>query len=152
VNRSAAQAGQGDDGRPSFSPGHSDKEESRRSLRLLVVEDEYLTALNTRYALENEDYEIVDVVGSASDAVVAVEQYQPDLVLMDIRLSGSRDGVDAALEIYRRFGVRCIFATAHADPATRMGAAAARPLGWLIKPYSDRELLQSLERARKEIH
>lgn len=145
------QAGNGGGAQPPFKARNGGKREAGHRLRLLVVEDEYLTALNTRYALENEDYEIVDVVGSAHDAIAAVERYAPELVLMDIRLSGSRDGVDAALEIYRRFGLRCVFATAHADGATRMAAAPSRPLGWLIKPYSDRELLQTLERARAEL-
>lgn len=151
MSYSAIQAGNGGGAQPPLNARNGGKREVGHSLRLLVVEDEYLTALNTRYALENEDYEIVDVVGSAHDAIAAVERHRPELVLMDIRLSGSRDGVDAALEIYQRFGLRCVFATAHADAATRMAAAPSRPLGWLIKPYSDRELLQTLERARAEL-
>ena len=151
MSYAAVQSGKGGGTNPPFQGSKPRKREDARSVRLLVVEDEYLTALNTRYALENEDYEIVDVVGSAQDAIAAVERYRPELVLMDIRLSGSRDGVDAALEIYTRFGLRCVFATAHADAATRMAAAPAHPLGWLIKPYSDRELLQTLERARAQL-
>lgn len=121
------------------------------NFRILIVEDEYLTALSVRYALERERFEILGVVASAAEALAAVERDQPDLALMDVRLSGQADGIEAALEIYRRFGVRCLFATAHVDMSTRARAAPARPLGWLAKPYSDKQLLRSLEEACSEL-
>ncbi|MGF1624281.1 MAG: response regulator [Alphaproteobacteria bacterium] len=120
------------------------------NFRILIVEDEYLTALSVRYALERERFEILGVVASAAEALAAVERDRPDLVLMDVRLSGQVDGIDAALELYRRFGVRCVFATAHVDLSTRARAAPARPMGWLSKPYSDKQLLRTLEEACSE--
>jgi hypothetical protein len=64
---------------------------------------------------------------------------------MDIYLPGRRDGVDAAIEIFKRCGVRSIFASAPADPAAEILAAAARPLGWLRKPFSDKKLIATVE-------
>jgi two-component system, response regulator PdtaR len=71
---------------------------------------------------------------------------QPDLAIMDIRLAGIRNGVDAALELYTKFGIRCVFATAHHDSLTQQKAAPAHPLGWVSKPY----LPQTLVRAIRE--
>ena len=81
----------------------------------------------------------MDVVGIASAAEEAIElaaSERPSLVVMDIRLAGERDGVDAAVEIVRTTGVRCIFATAHQDTETRARARLAKPVGWISKPYN----------------
>lgn len=75
------------------------------------------------------------MVSSAEAAIEHAVASRPALVVMDIRLRGARDGIDAALEIYRRTGVRCLFATAHQDQAVRDRARPADPLGWLPKPY-----------------
>ncbi len=69
---------------------------------------------------------------------------RPALVLMDIRLAGRMDGVDAALALFRAYGIRCIFATAHNDPEVRRRAAPAEPLGWLPKPYAMPALLAAV--------
>ena len=61
---------------------------------------------------------------------------------MDIRLAGRRDGVEAALKLFRSFGIRSIFASAHADPDTLKRAAPASPIGWLQKPYPADVLLR----------
>ena len=70
---------------------------------------------------------------------------------MDIRLVGKRDGIDAALELYRELGIRCIFASAHVDETTRMKATAAAPLGWIAKPYDVRMLVERIRQALKEL-
>jgi DNA-binding NarL/FixJ family response regulator len=70
---------------------------------------------------------------------------RPDIVLMDIRLVGKRDGVDAAREIYEATGIRSIFATAHGDPETVGRAQSTAPLGWLHKPYGRDSLLSTIE-------
>jgi CheY-like chemotaxis protein len=119
--------------------------------RLVFVEDDYLTALNSIDALEDEGYEVVAVVQSGQDAIRAVKDEMPDLLVMDVRLSGGLDGVDAAIEIFHRFGIRSVFATAHTDERTRARAAQAHPLGWLAKPYSDRQLVQALNAALDQL-
>jgi CheY-like chemotaxis protein len=70
---------------------------------------------------------------------------------MDIRLSGERDGVDAAIEIRRRLGIATLFASAHADPATRARADAADPVGWVVKPYRVATMVEAVARAVDEI-
>ena len=89
--------------------------------RLLVVEDEFFLA-------------------------VQIEEC-PDLVIMDIRLASESDGVAAALAILERTGIRCIFATAYADAATRERGEKARPFSWLRKPFTADTLLAAVETA-----
>ena len=115
--------------------------------RVLVVEDDYLVALQAEAALSDAGFEVVGVAVSAEEAVTLAATRQPAVAIMDIRLAGTRDGIDAALEIFRRSGIRSIFATAHNDPHTRARAAPAQPLGWLPKPYTSESLVEIARRA-----
>jgi CheY-like chemotaxis protein len=109
--------------------------------RVLVVEDEYFVALDAEDALASAGFEVVGIATTAAEAVEIAQAKRPDLVLMDIRLAGARDGIDAAAEIRGRLGIPSLFATAHSDAATRArGEGAAAPLGWLRKPYARTEL------------
>jgi len=87
-------------------------------------------------ALSDAGFVIAGVAASGEEAIAIAARQKPDLAVMDVRLAGDRDGVDTALELLRSHGVRCIFATAHADSETRTRAQAAAPLGWLQKPYT----------------
>jgi DNA-binding NarL/FixJ family response regulator len=95
--------------------------------------------------LRDAGFEVVGIAHSADDAVAMAKTERPDIVLMDIRLVGKRDGVDAAREIYEATGIRSIFATAHGDPETVGRAQSAAPLGWLHKPYGRDSLLSTIE-------
>lgn len=122
--------------------------------RILIVEDEYFVALDTEDALTSAGFTVVGVAATAEEAVGMTAAEAPDIVLMDIRLAGPRDGIDAAAEILGRFGIRSLFATAHSDAATRArGDSAAAPLGWLTKPYSQGEVTaavaEAIARARR---
>ena len=116
-------------------------------LRILVVEDEAVTALDLEDVLLSLGHQVVGTVDSAPAAVSAAARLRPDLVLMDIRLAGGTDGVDAAVTIRNRLGMPSIFLTAQTDFATRQRSLAARPLGWLDKPFETRNLRDLLERA-----
>ena len=80
----------------------------------------------------------------ADQAVAIAERERPDVVLMDIRLLGSRDGIDAAEEINHRLGIGSIFVTANTDPQTRRRAEAVRPIGFLEKPLTQDRLRRGL--------
>ena len=116
-------------------------------LRILIVEDEAVTALDLEDMLLRLGHEVVGTVDTAPAAVSAAAKHRPDLVLMDIRLAGGTDGVDAAVAIRNRLGIRSIFLTAQADLETRQRSLAARPLGWLDKPFVTAKLCETLERA-----
>lgn len=124
--------------------GRGSRRTLRDTLRLLIVEDETFVALDVEQTLQGAGYEVVGLASSADEAIQQAAALRPDMILMDIRLLGQRDGVDAAVEIYERFGIRCLFASAHADAETRSRAAAAQPLGFLSKPFTRKALVDAV--------
>jgi DNA-binding NarL/FixJ family response regulator len=103
--------------------------------------------------LQRAGFDVTGIAASADEAIALATADRPSLAIVDIRLNGKRDGIDAAIVMLREHGVRCIFATAHADDHVRARAAAASPLGWLQKPYTMpslvalvREVLAQLQR------
>ena len=98
-------------------------------------------------ALLDAGHEVTGIAASAPQAVKAALAERPDLVIMDIRLAGQGDGVEAAHEILSQTGIRCLFASAHSDAYTKSRTATAKPLGWLAKPYSRAEFLSALAAA-----
>ncbi|WP_407117038.1 response regulator [Bradyrhizobium sp. LMG 9283] len=103
---------------------------------VLVVEDDFLIAMQAEAALLDAGLEVVGLAATAEEALAMATQQRPALVVMDIRLAGTRDGIEAAGDLFRAFGLRCVFATAHDDQQTRNRAAPYAPLGWLAKPYT----------------
>src|SRR5438132_9466755 len=120
--------------------------------RILIVEDNYFVAHQCRNALFDAGYDVVDAVITADDAVRAAMDRRPELVLMDIYLPGKRDGVDAAVEIFQRFGIRSVFASALSDAAVKARAESAQPLAWLAKPFNDRKLVATVGSALDEVN
>lgn len=122
------------------TPGRQGATLPAAGLRIVVVEDEALIALELEDLLAELGAEVVGTAMNAEEAIELAATQRPDCVTMDIRIQGPRDGISAALEIYRRFGIRAIFVSAYANPATAAQADAARPLGWLTKPIRANEL------------
>ncbi|HZP77241.1 MAG TPA: response regulator [Pseudolabrys sp.] len=118
---------------------------------VLIVEDDYLVATEIEAALAAAGFEVAGVAVSAEEAIELAAARRPQLVIMDIRLAGERDGIDAALALFKRFGIRSIFATAHSDQEARRRAQAADPLGWLQKPYTTSSLVQLVRWAVNEL-
>lgn len=133
------------------SDRRGDLERSPREVRVLVVEDEWLISMEIEAALLDFGYAVVGVASTADEAVAFAERLKPDLATMDIRLDGDRSGIEAALELYQRFGLRCLFVSAHSAPDLRQQAHAARPLGWLTKPFLSGELVHAVEAAVKDL-
>lgn len=109
--------------------------------RILVVEDDFLIAMQTEAALAAAGFDVIGTAATAEQAIELAEKERPVLAVMDIRLASKRDGIDAARELFQEFNIRCIFATAHDDETTRKRAAPYAPLGWLAKPYSTASLI-----------
>jgi two-component system, response regulator PdtaR len=121
------------------------------SVRVLVVEDEWLISIEIEAALLDAGYVVVGVAGDADEAVAMAARLKPDMATMDIRLDGDRSGIDAAHELYQRFGLRCLFISANSAPDLRKRADSARPLGWLTKPFMSGELVQAIDAAALEV-
>jgi PAS domain S-box-containing protein len=102
--------------------------------KILIVEDERIVAEEIRYILSSMGYTVTGVVSTGADAIRAAGESLPDLVLMDIRLKGDMDGVEAAGTILKRYGIPAIYLTAFSDEATIQRAKLTRPLGYIIKP------------------
>lgn len=111
---------------------------------VLIVEDNWLVSLELEAALIDAGYSVPAIAVSAEEALRACEELAPDLILMDIRLLGERDGIDVAIEARRRFDIPTIFLSAHDDPHFRDRAADARPLGWLSKPLTPDRVIDAL--------
>jgi CheY-like chemotaxis protein len=114
------------------------------NLRIVIVEDDVFIRLDEMTHLRSAGHTVVGTADSALDAVRIVERERPNLVLMDVRLIGDRDGIEAAIEIWERFAIRCLFISANLDSAARNKAAAANPFGFLEKPFSPHSLIAAV--------
>jgi DNA-binding NarL/FixJ family response regulator len=113
-------------------------DDRRRTPRVLIVEDDFVIALEVEAAVLRAGCDPIGPARRCSEAIELAEG--ADLVLMDMQLAGPRDGIAAAIEIERRYGVRSLFVSANCDAATMRRGEAARPIGWLGKPFEPRHL------------
>ncbi len=115
------------------------------SKKILVVEDERIAAEDIKQTLQRLGYDVCSVVSTGKDAIKKAQELQPDLVLMDIVLEGKMTGIEAAEEIYSKLNIPVIYLTAYADEATLQQAKLTKPLGYIVKPFSERELRTVIE-------
>jgi len=112
--------------------------------RVLIVEDELLLARDTAYMLQDMGCIVVGIAVTAEEAVAKAGTSHPDLVLMDIRLKGRRDGIEAAAEIRGLFDLPLVFITAQSDESILARARATRPAAILLKPFAEEDLRRML--------
>lgn len=112
---------------------------------IVIVEDEFIVALDIKRHLERSGYEVKGIFASGEQLLERVEELRPNLVLMDIRLQGKLDGVDTAAILNDRWAIPVILLTAYADEATLSRAKISQPFGYLLKPFEERELRISIE-------
>ena len=117
------------------------------SAKILVVEDESIVALDIQAHLARLGYTILEPAVSGEEAIQRVAVAKPDLVLMDIRLQGKLDGIQTAARIQDEFEIPVVYLTAHTDTATLQRAKATAPFGYIVKPFSERELDTAIELA-----
>ena len=117
--------------------------------RILIVEDEMFVALDIEAAVIKVGHKVVGFAGTAERAVELADAMRPDLVLMDIRLPGDRDGIDAAIEIRQCFDIPSLIISACSDAETRARAAPARALGFIAKPFDHALLALALNGGMK---
>ena len=115
--------------------------------RILVVEDEAIIAMEIESCLQNLGYEVTSVVNTGDKAIQKAEEDKPDLILMDIRIQGDKDGIEAAEIIRERFGVPVIFSTAYFNEERIGRAKITMPFGYVLKPIQESELKVTLEMA-----
>ena len=113
--------------------------------RILVVEDEGIVALDLQTRLEKLGYQVVGVVASGEEAIARSAALRPDLVLMDITLTGEMDGVEAAEHLRVHHRVPVVYLTASSSATTLERAKTTEPFGYLLKPFSEPELETTIE-------
>jgi diguanylate cyclase (GGDEF)-like protein/PAS domain S-box-containing protein len=115
--------------------------------RILIVEDEIVVARDVQLLLESLGYTVAGVTPLGEEAITLAGALRPDAILMDINLAGGMDGVTAAQVIREQFGVPVIFLTAYAADEVLARAKLVEPYGYILKPFSERELKTVLEMA-----
>jgi len=117
------------------------------SAKILVVEDESLIAAHIEENLIALGYRVPGIANSGVQALRLVHETQPDLILMDITLKGDMDGIAVARQVRSTLKIPVVYLTAHADDATLKRARLTEPYGYILKPFSDRELKTTIEMA-----
>jgi CheY-like chemotaxis protein len=115
--------------------------------KIMLVDDEVIVAQDLKNRLENLGYDVVAMAHTGEDAIESAGETRPDLVIMDIQLSGEMDGIEAAGIILKRFGISILYLTAYSDDETLARAKVTLPFGYLIKPFVERELHSTIEMA-----
>lgn len=114
-------------------------------LRVLIVEDEAITARATQIMLESMGYQVVTIVDTGEDAVATADSTRPDLVLMDIRLKGEMNGIQAGVQISDRFSLPIVFVTAYAVSELCEQESIPERFHYLAKPIDMLDLSNLLE-------
>ena len=117
------------------------------TVRILVVEDEAVVAMETKSTLENWGYTVIATVNTGEKAVNITAAEKPDIILMDVQLQGDMDGIEAASRLRSDSDIPIIFLTAFADKDRLERAKLTLPFGYLLKPFQDRDLKATLEMA-----
>ncbi|MUL38491.1 hybrid sensor histidine kinase/response regulator [Gloeocapsopsis dulcis] len=112
---------------------------------ILIVEDELLVAKDIQNRLTKFGYTVVASASSGSEAIQQATEKHPDVVLMDIRLKGKIDGIEAAHRIYDSLNIPVIYLTANADDSTLERAKKTEPFGYILKPFKEKELKTTIE-------
>jgi CheY-like chemotaxis protein len=115
--------------------------------RIMLVEDERIVAFHLRQQLQKLGYTVPAVVASGEKALQQIEEHKPDLVLMDIHIEGAIDGIETAARIPTDYHIPVIYLTAYSEDSTVARARATRPYGYLLKPFSERELHATIQMA-----
>jgi CheY-like chemotaxis protein len=117
----------------------------RDSSHILIVEDERLVARYLERRLRRLGYTVVALAATGPEAIYQALEHRPDLVLMDIRLQGEMDGIDAAAFIRTHLNLQIVYMSAYVDQATLTRAQATNPAAFLRKPFSEFTLQQTLQ-------
>lgn len=113
--------------------------------RALIVEDEVLIAEELRERLSRLGFSVIASVDSADEGIAIATSERPDLVLMDIRLRGAKDGIQAACEIRQQVDLPIVYLTAYSDRLTVERVKRSEHDGFLLKPFHRRDLRSTIE-------
>lgn len=116
-------------------------------LKLVVVEDEFSILLDITRRLETMEYDVVGSAMSYEEALAAILEHKPDLLLLDINLNAEKSGIDIARKVHENFPLPVVFLTASSDKLTFEEALKTKPMGFIVKPFKDEDLRNNIEMA-----
>ena len=116
-------------------------------MKILVVEDEAIVALDLRNMLRRMGFQVPLIALTGEEALAFAAQIRPALIFMDIGLNGPVDGIEVAEQIRARFAIPIVFVTAYSDAKTRQRAEMTAPAAYLSKPFTVAEISSALETA-----
>ena len=116
------------------------------SVKIMVVEDDFIIRMFIEKVVLDNGYELVGRASGCEEAVQLAAQFRPDLILMDIGLSGKRDGIDAATEIRQQQAANIVYLTGNSDEKTMERARETQPLGFIFKPIDEDMLKDDLKK------
>jgi PAS domain S-box-containing protein len=114
---------------------------------IFVVEDEAIVANDLKETLKSLGYGVAGSAKTGETALEKIQETKPDLVLMDIHISGTMDGIDTAAKVHSLLNIPVVFLTAHADDQVLERAKRTEPYGYIIKPFDERGLQSTIEMA-----
>lgn len=115
--------------------------------KILIVEDEAIVAKDISVCLNKIGYEVLGTIGRGKKALEFLKDNKPDLVLMDIMLTGEMNGIEVSIKIKEEYDIPVVFLTAYADENTISKAKVSEPYGYVIKPFKEIDLRTSIEMA-----
>lgn len=116
-----------------------------KNVRVLIVEDEFVTLDLLRDYLEESGYEVSGDAMSADEAIEILEKGETDFAMLDINIKGKKNGIWIAEQIQKKYKIPFVFLTAFSDSATVKTAAGTRPYGYLVKPFTQADIYTTIE-------
>lgn len=117
---------------------------SARNIKILVVEDEALIAMDIKEKLIDMGYDVLKITDNGADAIKFAEELKPDIILMDIVIKGNMDGIEAAEIIWEKFNIPSLFLTAYNTDSITQRARKFNPMDFLLKPFDDNDLQSAI--------
>ena len=118
-----------------------------KNISILIVEDEGIVAEDIASIVRKIGYGVAGIAATGEKAIELADQMRPSLVLMDIRLGGAMDGIEAAQQIHRRCNIPILFLTANSDLGTDERARQAGTVGIIMKPFNGSDIGVQIEKA-----
>lgn len=118
-----------------------------KQIQVLIVEDEFIIADYIQGCLVNLGYDVVGICTNYDEAIVALQNHQPDIAIIDISIKGNKNGIDIANHITANLDIPFVFASSHGDKGTIDKAKQTRPAAYLVKPFTEEDLYAAIETA-----
>jgi len=115
--------------------------------KIIIVEDDEITALNLKLSLQKHNYDIVAICDNAADAKETMKTIKPKIIIIDISLQESNDGIELAKTIKKKYGIPFIYLTSYTDDAIISKAIKTEPYGYIVKPFDPSSLHATIQMA-----